>query len=99
MATSIQTLPPPTLKTDLPRKIDWIAYFFFFSFFYFSPGGVFPWGISLQGGRISNFRFIGLEHYVNALQAPEFWNAMTNTVYYVIGTVPLTMMLSLGVAY
>ena len=29
----------------------------------------------MQGGRIRNFRFIALDNYVEALQAPEFWGA------------------------
>jgi multiple sugar transport system permease protein len=52
----------------------------------------------MQSGTIRNFRFIGLDNYVHTLTAPEFWNAMIVTIYYVLGTVPVTMTLGLGIA-
>lgn len=100
----MQTSQPISRKNNYWRRIDWIAYLYLLpgvliiTVFHIIPVGYALW-ISLQGGRISNFRFIGLDNYLNALQAPEFWNAMTNTVYYVIGTVPITIALSLGIAY
>lgn len=53
----------------------------------------------MQSGRIRTFQFTGLDNYVNALQSPEFWGAMQNTIFYVLGTVPFTMGLGLIVAY
>jgi ABC-type sugar transport system permease subunit len=66
--------------------------------FHIIPAGYAFW-ISMQGGRIRNFQFIGLDNYANALQAPEFWGALQNTVFYVLGTVPFTMGVGLIVAY
>lgn len=60
----------------------------FFSFF-----------ISLHNWRIRKVGFVGLDNYVEAFQKAEFWQSLGNTVYYVIGTVPVTMALALGVAY
>lgn len=39
------------------------------------------------------------DNYNRALNAPEFWDAMKVTVFYVIGTVPITMFGALVVAY
>ena len=89
--------------TKRPR-IDWIAYIYLLpalvilTVFHILPAIYALW-ISTQGGRIRTFRFIGLDNYTNALAAPEFWGALQNTIFYVIGTVPVTLALGLGVAY
>lgn len=93
-------LSPPARR----RKIDWFAYlyllpaFAIITVFHIIPVGYAIW-ISLQGGTIRNFRFVGLDNYVRALTAPEFWSALQTTLFYVLGTVPVTMTLGLGVAY
>lgn len=43
--------------------------------------------------------FVGLENYVNLFQMPEFWQVLKNTLIYTIGTVPLNMLMALGIAY
>jgi multiple sugar transport system permease protein len=60
----------------------------FFSFF-----------ISLHNWRIKKVGFVGLANYAEALKKQEFWQAFGNTVYYVIGTVPVTMAIALLFAY
>jgi ABC-type sugar transport system permease subunit len=42
--------------------------------------------------------FVGLGNYGTLLSDDRFWNALRNTIYYTIGTVPLTTVLSLAVA-
>ena len=85
-------------------KYDWIAYLYLapaiiiLTVFHILPAFYAFW-ISTQGGRIRAFRFIGLDNYISALQAPEFWGALQNTVFYVLGTVPFTLGLGLLVAY
>lgn len=106
MTESVSTTQARTLPTITKRrlKFDWIAYVYLFpallilTVFHILPAFYAFW-ISMQGGRIRNFRFIGLDNYISALQAPEFWGALQNTVFYVLGTVPLTMALGLVVAY
>lgn len=108
-----ETLSPPQKVRSLPtaqagvrerQRIDWIAYIYLLpalvilTVFHILPALYALW-ISMQGGRIRNFRFVGLDNYVEALNAPEFWSSLLNTIYYVIGTVPVTMALSLFVAY
>lgn len=42
--------------------------------------------------------FAGLSQYRMLLSDPEFWNAFINTCYFVIGTVPVSLILSLLIA-
>jgi multiple sugar transport system permease protein len=86
------------------RRVQWFAYlyllpaFFIVTIFRIVPSGYALW-ISTQSGMIRNFHFIGLNNYLRALAAPEFWDAMKVTVYYVLGTVPVTVVFGIGIAY
>jgi ABC-type sugar transport system permease subunit len=85
------------------KRAQWFAYMYLFpafviiTIFRIIPTGYAIW-ISLQSGTIRNFRFIGLDNYELALKSPVFWNALVVTIYYVLGTVPVTMLLGLGIA-
>jgi len=65
--------------------------------------GVFPLFfdvyLSLFGGKYGMGAFVGLANYVEALQAPAFWNSLLITVYYAVGTIPVTMAISFLIAY
>jgi len=88
------------------RRVDWIAYAYILPalgiifIFHVLPVAYSLW-ISLQGGTVRNFRFIGFDNYSNILFDPDspLWSAFQTTIFYVIGTVPFTMVLGLGVAY
>jgi ABC-type sugar transport system permease subunit len=103
-ATALPTITAqaPTRKKRL--KFDWIAYvyllpaFAIITVFHIFPALYALW-ISLQSGTIRNFKFTGLDNYTRALTAPEFWDAMKVTVFYVLGVVPITMGLGLAIAY
>jgi multiple sugar transport system permease protein len=43
-------------------------------------------------------RFIGLDNYRELLRDEAFWKAVKNTFVYVLGTVPTTVILALGIA-
>ena len=43
--------------------------------------------------------FVGFDNYVRLFQSPEFWQVLRNTLLFTLGTVPLNMILALGVAY
>ena len=45
-----------------------------------------------------NYKFVGLQNFVDIFQRPEFWRATWNTIYFCILTVPLGLFLSLLVA-
>ncbi|HZW73185.1 MAG TPA: sugar ABC transporter permease [Caldimonas sp.] len=47
---------------------------------------------------LSTLRFIGLDNYLRLLQTPLFWQALGNTLYFVVVGVPLSIGLSLGAA-
>ncbi len=102
LSPQVRALPAAPVRER--QRIDWIAYVYLLpaliilTVFHILPALYALW-ISMQGGRIRTFRFVGLDNYVEALNAPEFWNSLLNTLYYVIGTVPITMALSLLVAY
>jgi multiple sugar transport system permease protein len=86
------------------RRVQWFAYLYLLpalviiTLFHIIPVGYAIW-ISLQGGAVRRFTFIGLDNYARALTAPEFWSALQTTLFYVLGTVPFTMALGLGAAY
>ncbi|MTV39556.1 carbohydrate ABC transporter permease [Duganella radicis] len=45
-----------------------------------------------------NLRFVGLRNYIELLQTPLFWQALGNTLYFVVVGVPLSIAASLGAA-
>ncbi len=47
---------------------------------------------------ISNLRWIALGNYIELLQRPIFWQALGNTMYFVLVGVPLSLLVSLGAA-
>jgi len=42
--------------------------------------------------------FIGFGNYIHLLTSPEFWRVMLNTGYYMVGSIPLTMLIALILA-
>ncbi len=77
-----------------------LPYLVFFSIFLLYP--------LLQGLYISLYdwdplfpsqsQFIGVGNYASMLQDPAFWDALLNTVYFVVLTVPTMLVLSLALA-
>jgi multiple sugar transport system permease protein len=47
---------------------------------------------------LRNLRFVGLENYLELLKSRDFWRALGNTCYFVVGGVPLSIAASLGAA-
>ena len=47
---------------------------------------------------LDNLRFVGLDNYIRLVQQPLFWQALGNTLYFVVVGVPLSIALSLGAA-
>ncbi|USX22606.1 sugar ABC transporter permease [Oxalobacteraceae bacterium OTU3REALA1] len=48
--------------------------------------------------NLDNLRFVGLRNYAELLQTPLFWQALGNTLYFVVVGVPLSIAASLGAA-
>jgi len=55
--------------------------------------------ISLHRWGLKKEYFVGLKNYATLFSDPRFWKSLNVTVFYVIVTVPVTMALSLLVAY
>ena len=47
---------------------------------------------------LSNLRFVGFRNYADLLQRPLFWQALRNTLYFVLVGTPLSVMVSLAAA-
>jgi len=47
---------------------------------------------------LSTLRFVGLDNYLRLLQTALFWQALVNTLYFVVVGVPVSIVLSLGAA-
>ena len=43
--------------------------------------------------------FVGVGNYVRAWADPEFWRSLTVTIYYALGTIPLSLVMSFCVAW
>lgn len=54
--------------------------------------------ISLYDWRIRTREFIGLANYRTLAHDPLFWQSVKNTLLFVVGTVPIEIMLALGIA-
>lgn len=61
---------------------------------------VWAFGISLTGWQAgsSPANWVGARNYVDTLQSGDFWNALRNTVYFLVLKLPIDMALSLAVA-
>lgn len=85
-------------------RVQWFAYLYLFpalliiGVFHIIPVGYAIW-LSLQSGAVRRLQFAGLDNYLRALNAPEFWSALQTTIFYALGTVPVTMALALAIAY
>jgi multiple sugar transport system permease protein len=47
---------------------------------------------------LKNLRFVGFDNYINLLQTPLFWKALSNTLFFVFIGGPVSMAASLGAA-
>ncbi len=48
--------------------------------------------------RPDRVTWVGLGNYAHALQSPSFWRALRTTAFFVLGTLPFTMVLAYGVS-
>lgn len=69
-----------------------IGVFHFYPIFY-------AFYISLHRWRIRKLAYIGIDNYRSALQTEEFWRSFSNTIWFAVLTVPVTMVVALVLAY
>ncbi|GAA3144253.1 sugar ABC transporter permease [Kribbella aluminosa] len=55
--------------------------------------------MSLTDWSLGGASFVGLRNYVDLLTGAEFRNSLTVTLFFVVGTVPVTILLGLPIAY
>ncbi len=93
------------MKKSIWKKYDMAAFlyilpaFTIIAMFHIFPIG-FAFVMSFYKTGIRNYfrEFNGLENYHTVLTDEYFWSSIWNTVYYVIGTVPVSIFLSLFIA-
>lgn len=70
----------------------------------FALFGLYPFAFSLWASVTdyspirAGTQFVGLANYGRALADPAFWTALANTAFFVVGTIPFTTALALGLA-
>ncbi len=71
----------------------------------FALFGLFPllYALALSFQQMNPLRpdashFVGFDNYARALGSPSFWHALRTTVIFVVGTLPVTLVLAYGVA-
>lgn len=69
-----------------------IGTFHFFPIFY-------AFYISLRSWRLADQGMVWLQNYQEALQSRAFWQSLGTTLYFALGTVPVTMALACVIAY
>ena len=113
MAVSIETRPAVPLPVGAPRQrgldrrklrntplaylflapaLTVISVFHFFPIFYAFYVSVRNWGVTDRG-------MVWFKNYNEALHTHAFWQSLGNTLYFAIGTVPITMVAACIVAY
>ena len=85
------------------RRYDWSAYLYLLpAFLILGAFHILPVlnaiYISLHTGPTVHLTYTGLKNYQTALGA-EFWTSLRVTIYFALGTVPVTMALALVLAY
>lgn len=96
--------PKRRLALSKPLREALLAYLFIIpSLIVIIVFGLYPVGraayMSLHKWSIIKGPFVGLQNYVTLFRDPALGKALQVTVFYVIATVPLTMMISLLIAY
>jgi len=71
----------------------------------FALFGLYPFAFSLVASftdyspiRAAHARFVGVDNYTHALLDSAFWSSLGNTALFVVGTIPFTTLLALGLA-
>lgn len=60
---------------------------------------LFSFGLSFCEWDSSHpIQFVGLQNFIGLLSDDTFWISLKNTIYFTVGTVPLTIILSLGMS-
>lgn len=85
------------------RRYDWEAYLYLLPAFlililFHAVPVLNAFYISLHTGPTAHLTYTGLTNYKAALGS-DFWKSLQVTLYFAVGTVPVTMAIALGLAY
>lgn len=110
MATTVQRRDTAAASPQ-PRRLNWTPYLFilphliFFAMFVGYPffNGLYISLLQYDYLRPNSTRFVGLQNYLNlftpgSVQFQTFWNALFNTLEFVIYSVPFLVLIPLGLA-
>jgi multiple sugar transport system permease protein len=85
---------PPAVWFLLPWAAIYAAFFVFPFVFSFVLGF-----LDYNPLSVAQTRFVGVSHFARLFQDPAFHGALRNTLFFVLGTVPVTTTLALGLAW
>ncbi len=94
MATPRRIVLPPVVWFLLPWAIVYTAFFVFPFIFSFVLGF-----LSYNPLNVAGTHFVGADNILRLAHDPEFHSALRNTLLFVVGTVPVTTVLALGMAW
>lgn len=94
MPTSRRFALPPVVWFLLPWAVIYTVFFVFPFVFSFVLGF-----LSYNPLNAANAHFVGADNIVRLVRDPDFHAALRNTLLFVIGTVPVTTTLALGMAW
>jgi multiple sugar transport system permease protein len=94
MATSRRIVLPPVVWFLLPWAVIYTAFFVFPFIFSFVLGF-----LSYNPLNVASTHFVGADNILRLARDPEFHAALRNTLLFVVGTVPVTTVLALGMAW
>lgn len=80
--------------TGFALTLPAIAILVMFAFYPF----LYAIGLSLSDRDSNGTAFVTTEHYTEALSSPAFWNSVEVTFWYAVGTVPVTLLISIAIA-
>lgn len=84
---------PPALVLLLPWAVVYAAFYIFPFVFSFVLGF-----LSYNPLNVENTTWVGVDNFVRLFSDPRFGRALRNTIFFVLGTVPLTTVGALGIA-
>lgn len=88
----------PSLRASLPAYLYLLPAVTILTVFHFLPI-FYAFYISLFNWRVAQGPFLGLGNYTRAFSQPDFLNSIVVTVFFVIGTVPVSLGIAFLIAY
>lgn len=88
----------PSIRASIPAYLYLLPAVVILGLFHFLPI-FYAFYISLFNWRVAQGPFVGLGNYQRAFDQPDFWNSIVVTVFFVLGTVPVSLCLAFLIAY